>query len=80
MRQIEKTLGRPPKELADAPKLDANLSYLWSIYVELKNASDGPIGYNDIKAYCELCGDLTPWEVETVRHLDELYAREMTNG
>lgn len=80
MRQIEKSLGRPPKELADAPKLSDSLAYLWSIYVQLKNAAEGQIGYNDIKAYAEFYGDLTAWEVDTIRTLDDTHAQEMSKN
>ena len=43
-----------------------NLAYIWSIFVRLKNASDGPISYPQIKAYMEIFGELTLFEIDII--------------
>lgn len=71
LKQVEKTLGRKPKALQDLPQLDPDLDYLWAIFVELSNGSKDGITYTDIKAYCDLKGELSLFEVEAIMAISE---------
>lgn len=76
---MEKSLKRKPREIADLPELPQDAAYLWSTFVELKNASDGPISYSEMDAYIRLTGEtLTPDEIRVIRRLDELHQKEKT--
>jgi len=79
LRQVAKTIGRKPKELDEEPLLNAKLSYLWALFVSLKNASDGTISYTEIQSYISIYGDLSTFEVDAVRALDALHLREANN-
>jgi hypothetical protein len=72
--QVAKTLGREPRQLADRPRLRNELMPFWKLFVDLKNASDGRIGYVQINAYGEIYGKLTVFEVDIIRSLDDLQA------
>ena len=57
--------------------------YLLAIFSAMANARGSgvngplPISHTDIKAYCELMQEsLTPWEVETLRAMDNAYLDE----
>lgn len=76
MRQVEKSIGKKPKELENQPVLRSELTYLWVLFVQLKNASEGSISYNQIKSYMEIYGDLTAYEVDVIRELDQLSLQE----
>jgi hypothetical protein len=81
LKQIEKSIGQPPKQLAERPKLRSELDYLWGLFVSLKNASEGAISYNQIKSYMDIYGDLTAFEVDLIRELDQLsYQEAYSNG
>jgi hypothetical protein len=81
LKQIEKSIGKPPKQLAERPELRAELAYLWALFVSLKNASEGAISYNQIKSYMDIYGDLTAFEVDLIRELDQLsYQEAYANG
>jgi hypothetical protein len=81
LKQIEKSIGKPPKQLAERPKLRSELAYLWALFVSLKNASEGAISYNQIKSYMDIYGDLTAFEVDLIRELDQLsYQEAQSNG
>ncbi len=71
LRQVEKTLGRKPKELQAAPVLRDELAYLWLMFVRLKNASGEAISYTHIKDYMEMFGELTLFEIDTIVELDQ---------
>lgn len=75
LQQVEKTLKRKPKELQNLPVLAEELQYLWALYVEINNGSDGRITWKDLHAYCELMGELSPFEIEVIRNLNELHQR-----
>ena len=81
LKQIEKSIGQPPKQLAERPALRPELAYLWALFVSLKNASEGAISYNQIKSYMDIYGDLTAFEVDLIRELDQLsYQEAYANG
>ena len=65
-----------PQQLADRPILRNELGPFWALFVQLKNASDGPIRFVDIEAYGSIYGKLTAFEVDITRALDELHGRE----
>jgi len=51
------------------------------LFVSLKNASEGAISYNQIKSYMDIYGDLTAFEVDLIRELDQLsYQEAYANG
>jgi len=77
LRQVEKSLGKKPKELEDAPVLRHELNYLWSLFVSLKNAAEGAISYTEIQAYISIYGDLSVFEIDLIRTLDDLYSLEV---
>lgn len=80
LRQVEKSLGKKPKELEGAPELRKELNYLWVIFVKLKNASDGPISFSSIMSYMAIYGELTAFEVDAIFALDNCQRREAHNG
>ncbi|MGY9001602.1 MAG: phage tail assembly chaperone [Rhodospirillales bacterium] len=69
-------MGKPPKELESRPELREQLGFLWGLFVSLKNASEGAISYNQIKSYMDIYGDLTAFEVDLIRELDQLSFQE----
>jgi hypothetical protein len=77
LKQVEKSLGKKPKELEDAPVLRHELNYLWSLFVSLKNAAEGAISYTEIQAYISIYGDLSVFEIDLIRTLDELHSLEV---
>ena len=79
LKQIAKSIGKKPKELENAPKLDPKLNYLWSIFVELKNSSENSISFPEINAYMQIYGDLSVFEIDTICHLDTLHSQEVNN-
>ena len=60
----------------EEPPLKTKLAYLWVLFVSLKNASDGAISYNQIKSYIDIYGELTAYEVDVIRELDQLALQE----
>jgi|TARA_R110001599_G_scaffold295253_1_gene499408 hypothetical protein len=79
LKQVAKSIGKPPKELADAPTLDPKLSYLWSIFVALKNSAPDCITYPQITAYMQIYGELSSFEVEAITVLDALHSQEIND-
>ena len=74
LQQVAKSLGRMPKELADAPELPDGTEYLWLLFCDLKNA--GRVSYSEMAAYQAMTGvELTPLEVDCMRRLDEAWTR-----
>lgn len=71
-------MGKPaPKELRDAPALPLEMSYLWRIFVELRNSSTNAISFQEMDAYVRLTGiNLSPAEVDLIRELDLIHAKE----
>ena len=78
LKQVARSLGRNPKELDDAPELRSELGYLWELFVSLKNASSGAISYNEINSYMSIYGKLSTFEVDVIRELDNLHAKEVS--
>lgn len=55
----------------------AEISYLWPLFCEIKNSCENVITFRDIKAYCELTGEiLEPWEVRAIRYADDAKRQE----
>lgn len=71
--QIAKSGKRKPKELEAA--LSPDLQYLWLLYVDMHNATGGDISYQELDAYCNRMGELTPFEIEVIRTLNTLFKR-----
>lgn len=73
---VWRATGRRPPEL-DVPGLPAQAAHLWDIFHELAAARGGngyaanPVDWKDLAAWQQVCGvALTPWEAETLIHLD----------
>lgn len=69
--QVEKTTGRTPPELANAPAMPDGLDYLWRIYIDIKSGTD-QISYSEIHSYCHLNGMLDNWEVQAIRAIEHV--------
>lgn len=74
-----KRLAAYQAELA-CPPCPPSLTYLWATFYRLSNrrGSNGfgvnPITWSELDAFTRLSGvRLTPWEIETVEMLDDLY-------
>jgi hypothetical protein len=80
LKQVEKSLGRKPRELENSPSLRDELGYLWALFVSLKNAADGPISYTEIQAFAGIYGELSVFEIDVIRKLDDLYSAEANNN
>ena len=76
LRQVEKSTGVTPPELAEQPELRPEAIYLWELFVTLKNATPDVIRFVDIEAYSRVYGDLTPFEVDVIRNLENLSRKE----
>lgn len=48
------------------------MQYVWQMFVSLHNATSGHISYQEIQAYAEFNGRLTPFEVEAVMTLQNI--------
>lgn len=46
--------------------------------MSLKNASSGAISYNEINSYMSIYGKLSTFEVDVIRELDNLHAKEVS--
>ena len=80
LKQVEKSLGRKPRELESSPSLRDELGYLWALFVSLKNATIGPISYTEIQAFAGIYGELSVFEIDVIRTLDDLYSEEANNN
>jgi len=70
LQQIEKTIGRKPKALENAPEIPRNSRYLWNTFLSLHNSCGGQIGYNDLMAYSQMTGEtITPVEVDIIMRM-----------
>ena len=61
------------------PDIPKGTEYLWSLYLDLHNATGGEITYQEMLAYSAFNGELTAFEVDAVRSLNQLYKRSI-NG
>ena len=72
LKQVEKTLGRKPKELEERLECPLPFKYLWEYYLELK--SDVALTYTEIKNWQELSlTEISHWEVRIIKTLDRIY-------
>ncbi len=59
------------------PEFPAEGALVWNAFVQLSSArtsagfGPNPITFTEIDAYCRRVADLMPWEVETIRDLDD---------
>jgi hypothetical protein len=79
LEQVEKTTGKRPPELecAEAPR---ELSYVYSCFLDIHRTRGVgmsgalPITYHDIKAFCEVTGNiLSTRDVATIIEIDKAY-------
>jgi len=69
---IKLRTGKVKKELQDKPPLRDELSYLWTMYVDLRQGCD-KLGWVEIRAYEEATGDkLTAWESKLLLKIDKV--------
>ena len=66
MKQVEKTTGKKPKKLAELTPLPDELVYIWQMFIDLFNATGGEITYQEILAYSNLVGDVSPFEIRCI--------------
>lgn len=65
LKQVEKSTGRTPKELQNAPKLSQDHDSVWQAYTSLSEYT-----YSEIESYVRLTGhELDCWEVEAIMAL-----------
>jgi len=67
--QVEKSLGRKPKELEGAPELRKELHYLWSIFLDLYSPDSGKVSYQELREYANVHGELSGFEIGVIRRL-----------
>ena len=93
LAQVAKQLG---KSLDDIEQSNSDAlfpdiaSYVWATFLSLHDgrtygmSGPNPISYDIIKAWCDLYGvELNPWEIDTVKALDNLWIKttgEEANG
>ncbi|WP_440056195.1 phage tail assembly chaperone [Pseudoalteromonas sp. T1lg65] len=72
LKQVWKTTGHKPAELAEQVALPDELAYLWQWYLELK--SDKPLNFTEIHHWSSLTRKhLRSWEVDLLRSIDRIY-------
>ena len=69
-RQAAKQSEKAKATLDGLIELDGKLNYIWIVFVELFNATNGAITYSEIKAYCDLNGSLTPFEIKAIMKIN----------
>lgn len=92
LKQVWKTTGVKPKELADEEILNENGKYLYNIFMKLSTRRtrlivsgmsggkiiDAPISYTEIKSYCDLKQiQLSENELEIIESLDIAFLSHM---
>jgi hypothetical protein len=80
---IQKSTGKTPPEL-DIPRIPTGCEYLMSVFMDLHTTRPsggfGPsaIPISEINAWQRaMNSSLTPWEIETILHLDRAALSEM---
>lgn len=69
-RQAAKQSDKAKATLDGMIELDYKLHYIWIIFIELFNATNGEITYSEIKAYSEINGTLTPFEIKAIMKIN----------
>jgi hypothetical protein len=73
LKQVEKSTGKTPKELINAPKLRSEAQAIWILFCELTQAS-----YTELASYVTMTGiSLSPWEVEAIMKLTRYMGEEL---
>jgi len=66
LKQVEKSLGRKPEALQNAPELRSEHRNAWDVFNRL-----GECSYQEIDAYVRITGDeLSGWEIEAIMRLN----------
>jgi len=85
LEQVGRQTGRTPEPLI-GPDFPQELSYIWSAFIHLSGSRSvgfsgpNPLSYQEIKCWMDITATpLKPWEVETVKSLDNIYMK-VTNG
>ena len=72
-KQVEKSTGKTPKDLLNAPTLREELVDLWKLFCELPEYT-----YSELEAYGRLTGiTLSPWEVDAIIKLNKYRGEEL---
>jgi len=67
LKQVEKSTGKTPPDLVNAPTLSDCHNDVWKAYTNLSVFT-----YQEIDAYIRLTGLLlTPWEIEAIMRLSQ---------
>lgn len=69
-RQAAKQSDKAKATLDNMIELDNDLKYIWLIFVDLFNATNGVITYSEIKAYSEINGRLTAFETRAIMRIN----------
>jgi len=85
LAQVAKQLGKEDSDIeqSNADAIFPDLaSHLWATFLELHDgrtygmSGPNPISYDIIKAWCDITSvDLSPWEVSTIKALDNLWIK-----
>ena len=66
MKQVEKSTGKTPVGLLNAPKIPKDTRHLWQLFNQLDI-----ITYTELDAYQRQTGDdLAPWELDVIMGLN----------
>lgn len=86
LEQVEKQIGRKPKELVNPNEFPLVLAYIWSAFISLSRgrtigfSGPNPLTYPDIESWMRLTGTpLNSRDIEAVKTLDNEYIR-ICNG
>lgn len=66
MKQVEKSTGRAPAGLSNAPALPPEAYHIWHLFSRLESVT-----YTELDAYQRQTGDdLAPWELDVIMSLN----------
>lgn len=79
LQQVWKTLGRKPKQLAEAPEMPEELAYVWEWYREV--FSGQPLTFSELHHWSVMTGKrLLGWEAELIRSIDRIFWKVQHDG
>lgn len=82
MLQVQKTLGKKPKQLEELSThtIPVNLDYLWDWY-EQELFNGGKLTWTELDSWSRLTRrQLLPWELDVIRSLDTIYLKVQHDG
>ncbi|ALH23698.1 hypothetical protein PaMx11_24 [Pseudomonas phage PaMx11] len=79
LQQVWKTLGRKPKQLAEAPEMPEELAYVWEWYREV--FSGQPLTFSELHHWSVMTGKrLLGWEAELIKSIDRIFWKVQHDG